>query len=97
MKSEPRPCRCGCGQVFTNRARSLALCQSGYARLYAGIEALPLLGNSHMARQNLVRVDLVTVQAILDGDMAEAERRLRHRAAHGLYSDPGPKPAAVAA
>lgn len=87
--TEPRACLCRCGQTFA-RTKSFPLCKLATSRVYQLIAVLPLADepNAVSRRSNRVWVDARTVLALLAGDLAEAERRVRHRAEHGLYSDP---------
>lgn len=89
MTPAARSCLCGCGRTF-NRSRSMPLCKLATARVYQLIPTLPLLDelNARDRRSNRVWCDEKTVAALLTDDMAEAQRRVEHRAEHGFYADP---------
>lgn len=97
-RRERKPCLCGCERRILC-STGLPLCREASARLDSQIARLPLIeggADPVLARRNRVMVDHLTVAALLDGDLAEAERRVAFRAEHGLYSNPDARSLAVA-
>ena len=94
----PRKCLCGCPALF-RRPRSLPLCRAATVRATAALRSLPLRDEPNAAsrRSNRFWIDERTVLAALAGDLAEAERRVRYRADHGLHADPDSASVAIRA